>query len=106
MEAREDAADSDDPVRLYVGVPRLFFELDGENFLGICPQGVPSEEFRYQNIYESGYWRVDGKLSSDQKLHDFREWDMGFDFYAPQTFVDGQLQTYSDRLGRHAGRAI
>ncbi|MEE8885966.1 MAG: sucrose-6-phosphate hydrolase [Eubacteriales bacterium] len=65
-----------------------YFELDGETFLGICPQGVPSEEFRYQNIYESGYWRVDGKLSSDQKLHDFREWDMGFDFYAPQTFVD------------------
>ena len=66
-----------------------YFSLDGENFLGICPQGVASEEFRFQNIYESGYFRVDGGTEENQHLHDFQEWDNGFDFYAPQTFEDG-----------------
>lgn len=65
-----------------------YFELGHEKFLGICPQGVPSEEFRYQNIYEAGYWHVDGGTDGELRLHDFLEWDYGFDFYAPQTFVD------------------
>jgi len=66
-----------------------YFSLDGENFLGICPQGVASEEYRFQNIYESGYFHVDGDLAENQCLRDFEEWDYGFDFYAPQTFEDG-----------------
>lgn len=54
------------------------FEIDGYRILSVCPQGVESQEERYQNIYQSGYY-VQG---SDE----FTEWDMGFDFYAPQTF--------------------
>jgi beta-fructofuranosidase len=65
-----------------------YFEIDGHKVLGICPQGLEAEEFRYQNIYQSGYWLVDGELEGEQVLHDFTEWDYGFDFYAPQTFVD------------------
>lgn len=61
------------------------FELDGEKILSVSPQGVEREEYRHQNIYLSGYFVMkDGKVQAE----DFREWDMGFDFYAPQTFRD------------------
>lgn len=52
------------------------------------PQGLESQEFRYQNIYQSGY--VIGNLDLNEislKNHsEFKELDMGFDFYAPQIF--------------------
>lgn len=52
------------------------------------PQGLKSEEFKYQNIYQSGY--VVGTLDLQKvqlKNHsEFKELDMGFDFYAPQVF--------------------
>lgn len=60
------------------------FEIGGgeekKEVLSISPQGLEAEEYRYQNIYQSGYF-IKG---SDE----FIEWDMGFDFYAPQTFED------------------
>ncbi len=56
------------------------FEIDGHRFLSISPQGLTHETMRYQNVYQSGYFKYDDKLS------DFNEWDCGFDFYAPQTF--------------------
>lgn len=59
------------------------FNIGGNWFLGLSPQGVPSEEFRYQNLFNSGYFKVDG-----DRLLDFEEFDYGFDFYAPQTFID------------------
>ena len=59
------------------------FNVDDKWFLGLSPQGVPAEEFRYQNLFNSGYFKVDG-----DRLLDFEEFDYGFDFYAPQTFVD------------------
>ena len=63
-----------------------YFELDGQKFLSVSPQGLKREEYRFQNIYQSGYFPVKEDESVDTE--DFREWDMGFDFYAPQTFVD------------------
>ena len=55
--------------------------------LSVSPQGLTREEFRFQNIYQSGYFILkDGK--PEEKA--FREWDHGFDFYAPQTFQDGK----------------
>lgn len=65
-----------------------YFELDGEKILSVSPQGLTREEFRFQNIYQSGYFILKEDGSVDAK--DFREWDMGFDFYAPQTFTDVQ----------------
>ena len=59
------------------------FTVEGSVFLGVSPQGLPHEEFRFQNAFSSGYFRVDGDT-----LSDFEEFDYGFDFYAPQTFVD------------------
>ena len=66
-----------------------YFELDGKKFLSVSPQGLKREEFRFQNIYQSGYFPVKEDGSVDER--DFREWDMGFDFYAPQTFTDLSL---------------
>ncbi|MCR4781499.1 MAG: glycoside hydrolase family 32 protein [Lachnospiraceae bacterium] len=78
-----------------------FFSLDRKNgktgVISFCPQGIESEEFKYQNIYQSGYCLLsddlvrDDKVSSDVlgkniTLSNFTEWDMGFDFYAPQVF--------------------
>ncbi len=60
------------------------FCLDGKRVLSISPQGVEAEEYRYQNIYQSGYFS--GNVPYDTEK--FTEWDMGFDFYAPQTFED------------------
>jgi len=58
------------------------FEIGGKKFLGFCPQGIPQSEYKYQNIFQSGYFTVNGDV-----LSDFEEFDHGFDFYAPQTFV-------------------
>lgn len=61
------------------------FELGGETILSASPQGVRREKYRYQNIYLSGYFVMqEGMVQTEN----FREWDMGFDFYAPQTFLD------------------
>lgn len=64
-----------------------YFEMDGQKILSVSPQGLTREEYRFQNVYQSGYFpmREDGSVNAK----DFREWDMGFDFYAPQTFTDG-----------------
>ncbi|MCR4610598.1 MAG: glycoside hydrolase family 32 protein [Lachnospiraceae bacterium] len=63
-------------------------ELNGKKFLSLSPQGVDGEEFRYQNVYQSGYYNLtDGTYDIDESKP-FTEWDMGFDFYAPQTFKD------------------
>lgn len=56
------------------------FEIGGHKYLSISPQGLPHGETQYQNVYQSGYYYY------DQTLNNFNEWDMGFDFYAPQTF--------------------
>lgn len=56
------------------------FELEDHKYLSTSPQGLKHEDMKYQNVYQSGYFLYDRELSQ------FTEWDMGFDFYAPQTF--------------------
>ena len=64
------------------------FEIEGEKILSVCPQGLRPEEFRFQNVYQSGYFLLEDGKECEQK--EFQEWDMGFDFYAPQTFLDSR----------------
>lgn len=65
------------------------FSLKGEQYLSLSPQGLQGEEYRYQNVYQSGYFTTTGDLrQSGEGLGDFIEWDYGFDFYAPQTYMD------------------
>ena len=70
-----------------------YFELDGQKVLSVSPQGLKREELRFQNIYQSGYFILkQGGITQNgaADVKDFCEWDMGFDFYAPQTFTDDQ----------------
>lgn len=59
-----------------------------QGILSLSPQGLAAQEYCYQNIYQSGYFLVQGDILDRPSLGEFIEWDMGFDFYAPQTFVD------------------
>lgn len=65
------------------------FKLDNETILMISPQGVEKQGYKYENIYQSGYYILDGDYkTSNYTLNEFTEIDRGFDFYAPQTFLD------------------
>lgn len=78
------------------------FSLDGRWICAFSPQGIQRESWQFQNIYQAGYVTLDeapflwkGRESGEAKdetfcvpVERFREWDMGFDFYAPQTFQD------------------
>lgn len=65
-----------------------YFQLENQLFLSCCPQGIPIEEYRHQNYHLSGYFPMDETMSKPINETEFREWDYGFDFYAPQTFTD------------------
>ena len=67
------------------------FKLDNKNVFVFSPQGIQAQGDKYENIYQSGY--IVGELDLDtlEFAHgDFDELDRGFDFYAPQTMLDGQ----------------
>ena len=66
------------------------FNLDGQNILITCPQGVKQIESVYENIYLSGYFLINDDYRHKDSLEaaNFTVLDRGFDFYAPQTFLD------------------
>lgn len=70
-----------------------YFNLDGFDILMFCPQGVEPDGDKFNNIYQAGY--IIGQLDVDNLAMnhaDFNELDNGFDFYAPQSFVDAHGQ--------------
>lgn len=67
-----------------------YFTINNKQLLSCCPQGVNACYDKYQNIYQAGYFLVEGEISSNYQLVSFNEWDYGFDFYAPQSFVDNK----------------
>lgn len=70
-----------------------YFETDGQKILSVSVQGLEGGEWEDRNVYQSGYFLVDGELLGDCRLSEYRLWDYGFDFYAPQTFQteDGRI---------------
>lgn len=64
-----------------------YFTMGDSAYLSISPQGLEANEFKNQNIYQAGYAKVEGDIEN-LSMGEFQEWDMGFDFYAPQTFDD------------------
>lgn len=78
--------------------PDLFC-LDGQWFLLCSPQGLPNQGHRFQNVYACGYFPLYGDFRGTYSLGEFVEMDMGFDFYAPQTFVDGQRRLLFGWMG-------
>ena len=68
-----------------------FFNLNQTDVLLFCPQGISPEGERFNNIYQSGYLLGTLDIQKPAFEHqDFKELDYGFDFYAPQTFLDKQ----------------
>lgn len=58
---------------------KIFFNKD--EVLLFCPQGLEPQGFLYNNLFQAGYI-----INQDEKK--FCEIDRGFEFYAPQTFLD------------------
>lgn len=74
---------SSDPLGYMWECPDYIF-MSGQEILICCPQGVEGEKDKFQPLYNNGYFTV-----TDNKLSEFTEMDIGFDFYAPQSFSDG-----------------
>jgi len=68
--------------------PNLFRVSKDKFLFMLSPQGLKEEEFKYQNIYQSGYviGNLDLNKVSIEHHTEFKEIDKGFDFYAPQVF--------------------
>ena len=63
-----------------------YFEVDGTKILSSSVQGLTGDEWKERNVYQSGYFVVDGDILGEYILSDYRLWDYGFDYYAPQSF--------------------
>ncbi|MEG0366109.1 MAG: glycoside hydrolase family 32 protein, partial [Coprobacillus sp.] len=83
---------SDEPFGYMWECPNLV-ELDHHMIMLCCPQGVEQEGYKYENLYQNGYYIITGDIESDYKLSQFMELDYGFDFYAPQLFKDENNRT-------------
>ena len=70
-------------------------QIDGRDFLAVCPQGLPDEVDRWQNLWQAGYFPLPGSILDTVLVDEttFVEWDLGYDFYAPQVFVDDAGRT-------------
>lgn len=69
-----------------------FFELDGKAIMLFSPQGVSSENpYDYKNIFSVSYILGDKLNTNTVELENHQDVvapDYGFDFYAPQTYLD------------------
>ena len=72
-----------------------YIELDAKGgapakWLSFSPQGLESGRWDRGNVYAAGYMPVTGDITAGKDAYDlgeFRLWDAGFDFYAPQEFT-------------------
>lgn len=67
------------------------FRLGDKDVFMFSPQGMESDGYKYNNVYQTGYEL--GSFTEDKKtlnLGSFTEIDRGFDFYAPQSFEDSK----------------
>ena len=68
-----------------------YFVLEDEEgarhqILSCSPQGLNDGAWARRNIYQSGFFPIEGDIRSSVSFGSFYLWDAGFDFYAPQTF--------------------
>lgn len=75
------------------------FELDGQWLLFVSSQGVQKKEPGLENKYACGYFPLFGDFRNDYTLGEFVPLDFGFDFYAPQTFLDGNRRLLTAWMG-------
>lgn len=69
--------------------------LGDRDFLAVCPQGLTGDLLKFENNYQAGYFWLADKVTSTTMVDEatFNEWDHGFDFYTPQSFVDQKGRT-------------
>ena len=70
------------------------FQLDGQWFLLVSPQGIPC-----QNVYGCGFFALHGDFRWECTLGDYHPLDGGFDYYAPQSFADGERRLQFGWMG-------
>ena len=75
------------------------FEIDGQWFLSVSPQGVQEKGPGLENVYACGYFPLSGDFRGKYSLGKFVPFDFGFDFYAPQTFSDGKRRLLIGWMG-------
>lgn len=70
-----------------------YMEVNGQQILSTSVQGLEGDIWRDRNVYQSGYFKVEGDILGEYSLSDYSLWDYGFDFYAPQSFEseDGRI---------------
>ena len=72
-----------------------YVEIEGKQFLIVCPQGIEQDGLDYANAHQCGYFPLKYEFKDKiYQLGEFYQLDRGFDFYAPQIFKD------------HTGRVI
>lgn len=79
---------SDIPMGFMWECPEIFDLIrDGKTtrLLSVCLQGASCYIRESHNIFLSGYFKLQQNFDKTS-VSDFHEWDMGFDFYAPQSF--------------------
>lgn len=72
-----------------------YLELEADDgvpakWLSFSPQGLEGGRWDRGNVYAAGYMPVTGDITGGKdacELGEFRLWDAGFDFYAPQEFT-------------------
>ena len=70
-----------------------YFEIGDRKILSASVQGLEGGQWEDRNVYQSGYFLLEGEISGDYHLGEYRLWDYGFDYYAPQSFQaeDGRI---------------
>ncbi|WP_379714214.1 glycoside hydrolase family 32 protein [Mediterraneibacter gnavus] len=69
-----------------------YVEIDGKQFLIVCPQGIKQNGLDYANAHQCGYFPLNYKFEDKTyQLGEFCQLDRGFDFYAPQVFKDHKV---------------
>ena len=70
-----------------------YFEIGDQKILSASVQGLTGGQWEDQNVYQSGYFLLEGEISGKYHLGEYRLWDYGFDYYAPQSFrtEDGRI---------------
>lgn len=70
-----------------------YINVDGMKIFSASVQGLTGAEWKDRNVYQSGYFLVEGDILGKYELSEYRLWDYGFDYYAPQSFwtEDGRV---------------
>ena len=66
-----------------------YFEIGGVKVLSASVQGLEGGVWEHRNVYQSGYFTVEGDILEKYALSEYHLWDYGFDYYAPQSFETG-----------------